>query len=167
MINVGNKWSIHIGEKVVRVTGFYTFGWRSQKCWLPYKYWKLAFCAGSVLRLLIKFTFALHSVAETIDIPALRVGKKKTLTYRDRVLCGAGGGVRFAHRSLVPVLKIQDKHPAAQGYFVFTAPLWKQSFNGFRKTKTPLRGCSYCALTWSWRESNPRPNMETICFLHA
>ncbi len=20
---------------------------------------------------------------------------------------------------------------------------------------------------WSWRESNPRPNKETICFLHA
>ena len=23
------------------------------------------------------------------------------------------------------------------------------------------------ALLWSWRDSNPRPNVELICFLHA
>ena len=42
-------------------------------------------------------TLALVSLAETLSIPALRVGNKKTLTAWVRVLCGAGGSRTRVH----------------------------------------------------------------------
>jgi hypothetical protein len=47
-------------------------------------------------------TLALHLVAETLSIPALQEGNKKTLTDWVRVHCGAGGGASL--RSAVPGL---------------------------------------------------------------
>ena len=43
------------------------------------------------MRLLSICTLALHRVAETLSIPALREGNKKTLTDLVRVFCGAAG----------------------------------------------------------------------------
>jgi hypothetical protein len=72
------------------------------------------------------------------------------------------------NRPLASVLKISNNHPAAQGAFAFSNPLQKARFLRICiKAKTPLRGWLFAGLMWSWRESNPRPNMETICFLHA
>jgi hypothetical protein len=77
------------------------------------------------------------------------------------------GGVRSAHRPLAPVLQIQNKPHAAHGIFVFPYTLCKRACNGFRKNKNPFRGVCFVLDQWSWRESNPRPGKETICFLHA
>jgi hypothetical protein len=39
--------------------------------------------------------------------------------------------------------------------------------DGPHKNKNPIRGDCFLLDLWSWRESNPRPNMGIICFLHA
>ena len=46
-------------------------------------------CAGAIIRLPSICTLALHAIAETMNIPALREGNKKTLTDWVRVHCGA------------------------------------------------------------------------------
>jgi hypothetical protein len=51
--------------------------------------------------------------------------------------------------------------------FCFSVSLLKASFQRLPEKQKPLSGCLFSACSWSWRESNPRPNMEIICFLHA
>ena len=82
------------------------------------------------MRLLSICTLALHWVAETLSIPALRVGNKKTLTYWVRVLCGAAG-------SRTPV---QARRPYT---FYMLIPALLSGFVRCRTTKHILSSCLF------------------------
>jgi hypothetical protein len=51
--------------------------------------------------------------------------------------------------------------------FCFSFYHMQVSLQQYPEKQKPLPGCLFSACLWSWRESNPRPNMEVICFLHA
>ena len=50
-------------------------------------------------------------------------------------------------------------------YIHFNSSSYKSKILQFRELQD--FSLSFIRLLWTWRESNPRPNKEAICFLHA
>lgn len=59
------------------------------------------------------------------------------------LICGAAGGVRFAHRPVASVLQIEYKHDASHHGFFFRLPNKSKLSFGFLKRSPPFGGVCF------------------------